>query len=90
MAAAHALVCQYVGALGITSLIREAMNAGSPSDLSGTLYMYGVKRAVGSLRRHDVTSAARRGPRALLFDCTHDNQTPAQKRTAEDFLSVRR
>lgn len=76
---------QYVGALGINSLIREAMNATSAADLSRTLYMYGVNMPVGSLPRHE---AARREPRALLFDCTHDNPTPAQKRTPEDFLSV--
>ena len=78
-----------MGALGINSLIREAMNASSPEDLSRTLYMYGVGRPVGNLRRHASNSAVRREPRALLFDCTHDNPTPAQKRTPEDFLSVR-
>jgi glycogen debranching enzyme len=83
------LSMQYVSALGINSLIREAMNATSPADLSNTLYMYGVQRPVGDVKRHIARTAVRRPPRALLFDCTHDNPTPAQKRTSDDFLPVR-
>ncbi|KAG0687543.1 hypothetical protein C6P40_002206 [Pichia californica] len=104
----------YVQQLGISSLIREAMQAHSIQELSRLCHKHGG-RPIGSFRwlpldcisypaHHDefqkrncediqrkseipipqfVTSME---PHALFMDCTHDNETPAQKRTIEDTL----
>ncbi|TPX71180.1 hypothetical protein SpCBS45565_g01374 [Spizellomyces sp. 'palustris'] len=101
----------FVSKLGINSLIREAMNAWDPHELSRLVHRYGGQ-PVGSLTfppenfpldilGHDLnsnvfTSSAEEeeilvdvkgsAPHALFMDCTHDNETPHQKRTAADTL----
>ncbi|KAJ3334974.1 hypothetical protein HDU91_002426, partial [Kappamyces sp. JEL0680] len=102
----------FVSKLGINSLIREAMNAWDPVELSRLLHRQGGS-PVGSFTMlpnhfpldmlgHDIGSQYhnledRNGefvitvkasiPHALFMDCTHDNETPHQKRTAADTLS---
>ncbi|KAJ3192406.1 hypothetical protein HK101_006611 [Irineochytrium annulatum] len=101
----------FVSKLGINSLIREAMNAWDPKELSRLVHRYGGE-PVGSfvvppehfpldMLGHSLNSTLYdatkmdesivvdiRGstPHALFMDCTHDNETPHQKRTAEDTL----
>lgn len=92
----------YVCQLGINSLIREAMQAGDPKELSRLVHRYGGQ-PVGSLHQQYrskpgsfgepiSTTACQLVPIAssvthsLFMDCTHDNQTPSQKRTPEDAL----
>ncbi|KAI9096955.1 glucanotransferase domain of glycogen debranching enzyme-domain-containing protein, partial [Phlyctochytrium arcticum] len=101
----------FVRKLGINSLIREAMNAWDPQELSRLVHRYGGQ-GVGSLTfppehfpldmlGHDLNSSTfscnssdneiivdvkGSRPHALLMDCTHDNETPHQKRTAVDTL----
>ncbi|KAI8924740.1 glucanotransferase domain of glycogen debranching enzyme-domain-containing protein [Entophlyctis helioformis] len=101
----------FVSKLGINSLIREAMNAWDPHELSRQVHRQGGS-PVGSLALpaeyfpldmvgHSLNSTfyepcsadteivvELRGstPHNLFMDCTHDNETPHQKRTAEDTL----
>ncbi|KXS11729.1 glycoside hydrolase family 133 protein [Gonapodya prolifera JEL478] len=102
----------FVSKLGINALIREAMNAWDPFELSRNVHRYGGQ-ALGSftlnseyvplhILGHNSSDAAPRGtkaaprtlvvdvrgnsPNAVLMDCTHDNETPAQRRTPEDTL----
>lgn len=63
----------FVGELGIDSLIRESMASGNPAELAASINHYSTP----------VISAQ---PHALLMDCTHDNPSPSQKRTAVDAL----
>lgn len=88
----------FVERLGITSLIREAMQAWSVEELSRLVHRHGG-RAIGSFskqpieefaktfdanQKHHIASSS--NIHALFMDCTHDNETPTQKRTVEDTL----
>jgi glycogen debranching enzyme len=98
---------KFVKRLGLSALIREAMQAWSTQELSRLVHRHaGVP--IGSFETDEVTNAkvpdsdgangvsgARReiirtikqSPvHALFMDCTHDNETPAQKRDARDTL----
>jgi glycogen debranching enzyme len=101
---------KYVECLGLSCLIREAMQAWSTQELSRLVHRHaGIP--IGSFERdavmnvekenHDAVTtrngngAAKReiirlikeSPvHALFMDCTHDNETPAQKRDARDTL----
>lgn len=80
----------YVSQLGITSLIREAMGAHDSWELGRLCHRHGGK-PVGSFTTtllDETASSILRPtlPGALFMDCTHDNETPAQKRTPEDCL----
>ncbi|KOS20697.1 Glycogen debranching enzyme [Escovopsis weberi] len=103
----------FVKRLGISSLIREAMQAWNTAELSRLVHRHGG-RPIGSfevdeISRTDTTPVAsptksgasasngnlsreiirRIRPtivHALFMDCTHDNETPAQKRDARDTL----
>lgn len=115
----------FVKRLGISALIREAMQAWSTGEMSRLVHMHGG-RPIGSFEVKEVSGAEssndpaqtvnlghsehkdskddkakakgqepkwqqlhriRRSPvHALFMDCTHDNQTPAQKREARDTL----
>ena len=95
----------FVKRLGLSSLIREAMQAWSTQELSRIVHRHGG-RPIGSFeinllgdenKRATITSAKgqatetviriRESPvHALFMDCTHDNEMPAQKRSARDTL----
>ncbi|KAF3916690.1 4-alpha-glucanotransferase [Dactylellina cionopaga] len=83
----------FIQRLGINSLIREAMQAWGPGELSRLVHKHGGK-PVGSFEQDHVKSDERGQVRkitastihALFADCTHDNETPAQKRVPEDTL----
>ncbi|KAG0250878.1 hypothetical protein BG011_008005 [Mortierella polycephala] len=95
---------RFVSRLGINSLIREAMQAWEPRELSRLVHRHGAK-PVGCMDRTSlcedeqwtrpdgksipsrVTPLVGSHPHALFMDCTHDNETPNQKRQAEDTLS---
>ncbi|KAG0237756.1 hypothetical protein BGW42_000162 [Actinomortierella wolfii] len=94
----------FVSRLGINSLIREAMQAWDPRELSRLVHRHGLK-PVGAMDRSSlfeqvplrckdgtmapskITPLLGSHPHALFMDCTHDNETPHQKRRAEDTLS---
>jgi glycogen debranching enzyme len=72
---------------GIHALIREGMNASGPAEISRFVHRYGGT-GIGSFHLAGVQSqhGARKVPLPLFMDCTHDNETPNQKRTACDTL----
>ena len=89
----------FVKRLGLSALIREAMQAWSTQELSRLVHRHGG-RPIGSfevteITKHDldgnplseVIHKIKSSPlHALFMDCTHDNETPAQKRDARDTL----
>lgn len=87
----------FVERLGITSLIREAMQAWSVEELSRLVHKHGG-RPIGSFSKQPLVTFEQPFAKedqqlvystnihALFMDCTHDNETPAQKRTVEDTL----
>ena len=102
----------FVKRLGISSLIREAMQSWSTQEMSRLVHMHGG-RPIGSFEveeisqeestqpltdvtngvngiKHEQSERVQRIKRspvhALFMDCTHDNETPAQKRDARDTL----
>ena len=113
------LDCLFVERLGISSLIREAMQAWSEEELSRLVHKHGG-RPIGSYKfvpmdnfafpadieldeefttynpqEHSLKSVSEImiprvltaiPPHALFMDCTHDNETPYQRRTVEDTL----
>lgn len=112
----ESLDCFFVERLGISTLIREAMQAWSEEELSRLVHKHGG-RPIGSykfvpldtfayaqdlpideeyVRSNNSTRGASElmipkiltaaPPHALFMDCTHDNETPYQKRTVEDTL----
>ncbi|KAI9259379.1 glycogen debranching enzyme [Sporodiniella umbellata] len=91
---------EFVSRLGIHALFREAMQAWDTHELSRLVHNYGGK-PVGSMDEEmvwevvddeehkkvlSIPIASGNAPRALFMDCTHDNETPFHKRTAEDTL----
>ncbi|KAH7072927.1 glucanotransferase domain of glycogen debranching enzyme-domain-containing protein [Paraphoma chrysanthemicola] len=94
---------KFVMRLGISCLIREAMQAWSTQELSRLVHRHGGV-PIGSFETDEVLNAdnangtldgkplpiikrIKQSPvHALFMDCTHDNETPAQKRDARDTL----
>jgi glycogen debranching enzyme len=94
----------FVKRLGLSSLVREAMQAWSTAELSRLVHRHGG-RPIGSFEVDEVSLSepASNGHsnlsreiirhikptpvHALFMDCTHDNETPAQKRDARDTLA---
>ncbi|KAF2280702.1 glycogen debranching enzyme [Westerdykella ornata] len=93
---------KFVERLGISALIREAMQAWNTQELSRLVHRHGGV-PIGSFdtdevlnadltdgentARREVIRKIKRSPvHALFMDCTHDNETPAQKRDARDTL----
>lgn len=85
--------------LGLTCLIREAMQAWNPAELGRLVHRHGG-RPIGSFDIHLVGSKGQNeaeneevryipatSVHALFMDCTHDNEMPAQKRDARDTLA---
>ncbi|CEJ93827.1 Putative Glycogen debranching enzyme [[Torrubiella] hemipterigena] len=99
----------FVKRLGLSSLIREAMQAWSTAELSRLVHKHGGRPigsfevdeisysepftkpdstgASGDLAREVIRHIKPTPVHALFMDCTHDNETPAQKRDARDTLS---
>lgn len=88
----------FVKRLGINALIREAMQAWSTEELSRLVHRH-AGRPIGSFDTDAALHAASQSGKkesmshlrptpvqALFMDCTHDNETPAQKRDARDTL----
>ncbi|KAM3541963.1 hypothetical protein ARSEF1564_005132 [Beauveria bassiana] len=92
----------FVKRLGLSSLIREAMQAWSTAELSRLVHRHGgspigsfevdevsttdTTSDKGNLSREIIKQIRPTPVHALFMDCTHDNETPAQKRDARDTL----
>lgn len=89
----------FVKYLGINSLVREAMNASDPGSLGGLIYSYGQGETSSLGKLEDTSlnnSSLFTNPSykrlqstpvpAILYDCTHDNPTPVERRKAHDAL----
>lgn len=99
----------FVERLGITSLIREAMQAWSVEELSRLVHRHAgspigsfqplplddfaypagnedflVNNSLSEIQIPRILEASK--THALFMDCTHDNETPFDKRTVEDTL----
>lgn len=92
---------KFVTQLGINSLIRESMVAWDSNEIVRLALNYGGS-PIGSFQtlpenimaiitdsssRESIFSSAKSRPHNIFFDCTHDNEPPAQKRTPHDTLS---
>lgn len=85
----------FVTRLGLNSLIREAMVAWDTSELGRTTSRYGGQPVGAPFDRPEfiddgnqtIYGILQSQPHALYMDCTHDNEAPAQRRTAADALS---
>ena len=84
----------FTSRLGLNALIRESMHSWDSKELSRLAYMYGGA-SLGSFgtitnifdySNIEIKLNASSAP-PLFMDCTHDNETPSQKRTPEDSLS---
>jgi glycogen debranching enzyme len=82
---------EFITKLGLSSLIREAMVSGSPQELCHNASQYSG-RIIGSFApsygdsRNESSLNVTQVPHALFADCTHDNETPFQRRCASDAL----
>jgi len=89
----------FVERLGLSCLIREAMQVWSTAEMSRVIHKHGGK-PIGSFEFNtssspqQITTSVKEvihkinktEVQALLMDCTHDNETPAQRRDARDSL----
>lgn len=83
----------FVTQLGLNSLIREAMVAWDPAELARITGKYGGQPAGLPQARIEFSHgtcvkaiSSPSTPHALVMDCTHDNEMPAQRRTPLDAL----
>lgn len=84
---------QFIASLGLNSLIREAMVSWGVDDLGQSMAKYGGQPLGSVVRAPEYMQAgaaagfaAYSAPHAVYADCTHDNETPAQRRTPLDAL----
>eukprot|EP01104_Vermistella_antarctica_P009826 TRINITY_DN2573_c0_g1_i3.p1 TRINITY_DN2573_c0_g1~~TRINITY_DN2573_c0_g1_i3.p1 ORF type:complete len:701 (+),score=97.55 TRINITY_DN2573_c0_g1_i3:148-2250(+) len=82
---------EYVAKLGINSLIREGAHPHDAHHVGELIHRFGGKPVASidqnqALLRPHTVELRPRLPGSLLYDCTHDNETPAQRRTARDSL----
>jgi glycogen debranching enzyme len=76
----------FVSKLGITSLIRESMNAWNAQELSRLMHRFGGD-PVGSFVQPNVRPLKESVTHAVFFDMTHDNKSLIASHTVNDALS---
>jgi glycogen debranching enzyme len=78
---------KFVKKLGITSLIRESMNAFSPTELGRLVHRLSGEEPVGSFVQPSVRPLLATLPHAIFYDQTHDNQPLVRTRSVYDALA---
>lgn len=76
----------FVTRLSIDSLIRESLAAPDSHELGRFIHRFGGGDPVGSFEK--ITQIAQNSflSRTIIFDMTHDNESPMQKRSVFDYL----
>ncbi len=77
---------KFVKKLGITSLIRESMNAWNANELGRLVHRFSGE-PVGSFVQRDVRPLLESIPHAIFYDQTHDNQPLLRTRSIYDVLA---
>uniref|UniRef100_H2ZLQ6 Glycogen debranching enzyme n=1 Tax=Ciona savignyi TaxID=51511 RepID=H2ZLQ6_CIOSA len=75
----------FVNRLGITSLVREALNAWDAHELGRLVYTYGGE-PISSFMHPTTQKLQPSRAHALLYDVTHDNDSVIAKRSIHDVL----
>ncbi|XP_015794828.1 glycogen debranching enzyme-like [Tetranychus urticae] len=76
----------FINHLGINSLIRESLAAPDSHELGRFIHRYGGE-PVGAFEKLNPTPLLPSMSHAILFDMTHDNECPIQKRSVFDYLA---
>ena len=76
---------KFISELGITSLIRESLNAWDANELGRLVHRFGGE-PVGAFYRPPVQPLKQSVAHAIFYDLTHDNESFVQKRSVFDFL----
>lgn len=77
----------FVNRLGITSLIRESINAHDSHELGRRVYMYGAE-SIGSFKTTGRKLILPSRAHAILYDITHDNESMIKKQSIYNCLPV--
>lgn len=87
----RAMDVRYCSSLGISALIREAMQCDNAETLARRVAEFSKEEHISAHVIDEDASATMQflepqAPACLFMDCTHDNDAPPEKRAASDYL----